>query len=80
MIFLNHGSYGATPHVVLAEQQRWRTFCHTRLTDPLAGAPNTFKDFTKALIAASLTASPAQLKVLGQWQDYAEQLSLRLEM
>mgnify|MGYP001824320803 CR=1 FL=1 len=24
MIFLNHGSYGATPHVVLAEQSRLR--------------------------------------------------------
>jgi exodeoxyribonuclease-1 len=60
------------------EQQRWLSFCKARLTDPSAGAPNTLKDFTKALIAASLTASPANLKVLGQWQDYAQQLSLRL--
>ncbi|MEQ7921289.1 exodeoxyribonuclease I [Xanthomonas sp. WHRI 1810A] len=61
-----------------AEQVRWLNFCRTRLTDPLAGAPNTIKDFTKALIAASLTATPAQLKVLGQWQDYVEQLRARL--
>ncbi|WP_268797728.1 exodeoxyribonuclease I [Pseudomonas huanghezhanensis] len=61
-----------------AEQQRWLSFCQSRLTDPLAGAPNTLKDFTKALIAASLTASPAQLKVLGKWQDYAEALRVRL--
>ena len=24
MIFLNHGSYGATPKEILSEQQRWR--------------------------------------------------------
>lgn len=61
-----------------ADQQRWLAFCQTRLTDPLAGAPNTLKGFTKALIALSLTATPAQLKILSQWQDYARQLEIRL--
>lgn len=60
------------------EQQRWLSFCQLRLTDPQAGAPNTLKAFTKALIAQSLTATPEQLKVLSQWQDYSLQLEKRV--
>jgi exodeoxyribonuclease-1 len=60
------------------EQQRWLCFCQWRLTDPLAGAPNTLKGFTKALIEHSLKANPEQLKVLSQWQDYSLQLQNRL--
>lgn len=62
----------------VTEQQRWLSFCQQRLTDPQAGAPNTLKAFTKALIAHSLKATPEQLKVLAQWQDYSLQLQQRL--
>jgi exodeoxyribonuclease-1 len=58
--------------------QRWLSFCQWRLTDPQAGAPNTLKGFTKALIEHSLKATPDQLKVLSQWQDYSLQLQQRL--
>ncbi|MCI3946901.1 exodeoxyribonuclease I [Pseudomonas syringae] len=60
------------------EQQRWLTFCQQRLSSPEWGAPNTLQDFTKALIDVSLSATPPQLEVLRQWQDYAQQLSKRL--
>src|SRR5476651_166358 len=60
------------------EQQRWRAFCQARLTQPEQGAPNTLQSFTKALVELSLSASPEQLKVLSQWQDYVEQLRQRL--
>ena len=29
-IFLNHGSYGATPKIVLAEQKRWQQLVEKR--------------------------------------------------
>jgi exodeoxyribonuclease-1 len=63
-----------------SEQQRWLSFCQLRLTDAQAGAPNTLQGFTKALIECSLKATPDQLKVLSQWQDYVEQLRLRLKV
>ncbi|WP_397451526.1 exodeoxyribonuclease I [Pseudomonas sp. NA-150] len=56
------------------EQQRWYAFCQQRLSDARNGAPNTLQSFTEALVKSSLSATPAQLKVLSQWQDYAEQL------
>ncbi|MFY1664801.1 exodeoxyribonuclease I [Pseudomonas sp. Pseu.R1] len=60
------------------ERQRWLSFCQQRLTDPEAGAPNTLKAFTKALLELSLKATPDQLKVLAQWQDYSLQLQQRV--
>lgn len=62
----------------VTEQQRWLSFCQQRLTDPQMGAPNTLKSFTTALIALSLNATPEQLKVLSQWQDYSQLLQQRL--
>jgi exodeoxyribonuclease-1 len=62
----------------VAEQQRWLAFCQLRLSDPQAGAPNTFKAFSRALIELSLKATPEQLKVLAQWQEYSLALKQRL--
>jgi len=62
------------------EQQRWHGFCQQRLSNPESGAPNTLQSFTKSLVELSLSATPAQLKVLGQWQDYAEQLRQRFSL
>jgi exodeoxyribonuclease I len=59
------------------EQQRWHAFCQARLSKAESGAPNTLQSFTTALVKSSLSATPAQLKVLSQWQDYAEQLRAR---
>jgi exodeoxyribonuclease-1 len=64
--------------LTVQEQQRWLSFCQLRLSDPQAGAPNTLKAFTRALIEHSLKATPEQLKVLSQWQDYALQLQQRV--
>ncbi|SHN19513.1 Exodeoxyribonuclease I subunit C [Pseudomonas asturiensis] len=60
------------------EQQRWRDFCQTRLHRPEAGAPNTLQAFTNALVELSLSASPEQLEVLRQWQDYVQLLRARV--
>ncbi|WP_439849856.1 exodeoxyribonuclease I [Pseudomonas syringae] len=62
------------------EQQRWQRFCQDRLRSPEWGAPNTLQDFTTALIERSLSATPEQLDVLRQWQDYAQLLSARLQL
>ncbi|WP_024647289.1 exodeoxyribonuclease I [Pseudomonas syringae] len=64
----------------LEEQQRWQRFCQDRLRSPEWGAPNTLQDFTAALIEQSLSATPEQLEVLRQWQDYAQLLSARLQL
>lgn len=63
--------------LTLEEQQRWHGFCQARLSNAESGAPNTLQSFTEALVKSSLSATPAQLKVLSQWQDYAEQLRAR---
>ncbi|AHG39642.1 exonuclease I [Pseudomonas syringae CC1557] len=64
----------------LEEQQRWQRFCQDRLRSPEWGAPNTLQDFTAALIEQSLSATPEQLEVLRQWQDYAQLLTARLQL
>ncbi|MDB6145672.1 MAG: exonuclease [Pseudomonas sp.] len=63
--------------LTVEEQQRWHAFCQTRLSSAESGAPNTLQSFTEALVKSSLSATAAQLKVLSQWQDYAEQLRAR---
>jgi exodeoxyribonuclease-1 len=60
------------------EQARWLGFCKARLTAPEFGAPNTLQSFTQALVELSLSATPVQLQVLREWQDYVEQLRQRL--
>jgi exodeoxyribonuclease-1 len=62
------------------EQHRWQAFCRKRLSDPASGAPNTFQSFTEALVTSSVSASAEQLAVLGQWQDYAQQLKVRFKL
>ncbi|MDY7561753.1 exodeoxyribonuclease I [Pseudomonas sp. 10B1] len=62
------------------EQDRWHAFCRQRLSDPKSGAPNTLQGFTDALIAASVSASEEQLRILGKWQDYAQQLRIRFNL
>lgn len=62
------------------EQDRWHAFCRQRLSDPKSGAPNTLQGFTDALITASVSASEEQLRILGKWQDYAQQLRIRFNL
>ena len=67
------------PHTLSEqEQQRWQVFCQQRLTDPVKGAPLTLDGFMKAAQELSRSATPAQLKLLGEWQRYAVRLSRRL--
>ncbi len=61
-----------------AEQQRWLDFCRARLSHAEYGAPNTLQSFTAAVAEVSPSASPEQRKVIGQWQDYVQQLRNRL--
>jgi exodeoxyribonuclease-1 len=62
------------------EQQRWHAFCQQRLSSAERGAPNTLHSFTHSLVELSLSATPEQLKVLSQWQDYAQQLRERFNL
>ena len=66
--------------LTVEEQQRWHAFCQQRLSRAESGAPNTLQSFTKSLVELSLSATPAQLKVLSQWQDYAQQLRARFSL
>ena len=60
------------------EQQRWQIFCQQRLSDPAKGAPLTLDSFMSAAQELSRSATPAQLKLLDEWQRYAVRLSRRL--
>lgn len=60
------------------ELQRWQEFCQQRLTDPAMGAPLTLDSFMRAADELSRSATPAQLKLLGEWQRYAQALSRRV--
>lgn len=67
------------PHTLSEqEQQRWQVFCQQRLSDPAKGAPLTLNGFMKAAQDLSRSATPAQLKLLDEWQRYAVSLSRRL--
>ena len=69
------------PHTLSAEElERWQLFCRQRLTDPAMGAPLTLDDFTRAALELSRSAKPAQLKLLSEWQRYAQGLGRRLGM
>ena len=60
------------------EQARWQLFCQQRLTDSALGAPLTLSQFTEAADALSRSATPAELKLLSEWQRYAQGLSQRI--
>jgi len=59
------------------EQQRWRTFCQQRLSQPEYGAPNTLEQFSQALAAVLPDIGVEQQAILLEWRDYAEQLRQR---
>ncbi|MCZ4321304.1 exodeoxyribonuclease I [Pseudomonas anguilliseptica] len=59
------------------EQQRWRTFCQQRLSQPEYGAPNTLEQFNQALAAVLPDIGAEQQAILREWRDYAEQLRQR---
>lgn len=56
------------------EQQRWRTFCQQRLSQPEYGAPNTLEQFEHALAQVFAGANAEQQAVLLEWRAYAERL------
>ena len=60
------------------EQARWQLFCQQRLTDPALGAPLTLSQFSEAADKLSHNATPAELKLLSEWQRYAQGLSQRV--
>ena len=59
------------------EQQRWRTFCQQRLTQPEYGAPNTLEQFNQALAGVLSESDSVQQAILLEWRDHAEQLRQR---
>ena len=67
------------PHTLDAQEvERWHVFCQQRLSDPAMGAPITLEGFMQAADELSRSATPAQLKLLAEWQRYAQALSRRV--
>lgn len=60
------------------EQECWRNFCQQRLSDPQYGAPNTLAAFKQARLELAVSATPFQMQVLNEWQEYADALAGRL--
>ena len=60
------------------EHERWQLFCQQRLTDPAFGAPLTLSQFNEAVEGLARSATPAQLRLLEQWQRYAQDVSRRV--
>lgn len=60
------------------EHERWQLFCQQRLMDPAFGAPLTLSQFNEAVEGLARSATPAQLKLLEQWQRYAQDVSRRV--
>ena len=60
------------------EHERWQLFCQQRLTDPAYGAPLTLSQFNEAVEGLARSATPAQLRLLEQWQRYAQDVSRRV--
>ena len=44
----------------VAEQQRWQDFCRLRLSDTMAGAPNTLAEFDRAVAEQWSASGPRQ--------------------
>lgn len=69
------------PHTLsVVEQERWHMFCLQRLSDSALGAPITYEQFTQAAQELSRSATPAQLRLLNEWQRYADALKQRLSL
>ena len=62
------------------EQQRWKLFCQQRLSNPEWGAPITLEAFNQARQELIVSATPFQIGVLDQWQEYAESLAARMRL
>ncbi|MBU0723477.1 MAG: aminotransferase class V-fold PLP-dependent enzyme [Alphaproteobacteria bacterium] len=61
IVFLNHGSYGATPEPVLAEQRRWRDRMESNPVNFMKRVLPDALESAKARLAAFLGAGPADL-------------------
>jgi len=59
------------------ELQAWQQFCRERLSNSIAGAPNTLDNFESALQEQWPLASSAEQQVLQAWREYARILRRR---
>lgn len=66
--------------MTLEEQQRWRTFCQQRLSQPEYGAPNTLAQFEQALTEVFASADAGQQAMLQEWRAYAEKLRQQYDL
>ena len=57
--FLNHGSFGATPRIVLEAQTKWRARMEARPVEFLARQGDKLQDDAKAVVGKFLGAAPS---------------------
>lgn len=60
-----------------AEEQRWLDFCRLRLSDTMAGAPNTLAEFERAVAELWPASDRRQQELLAAWQAHAQTLRQR---